>query len=318
MVQKRMGYFLSMWLLAALLVACGPLPQTSATVEPCPPSDSTPNVYRIAPEPWVHDVYNHVAAADPASKETMYWEARFAAFQILGHQTQRWSDFVDLELPELGSVRLTITYLSPQLIETILLNNMLVNGQSDYPDGVFTAKVSEGLTKLAQRDETLFLITITAPRYGSGTSNQPPTTLDIPLKSLMLTNSSNLVVGTKHDDHSLNEHIRLMHGPFSGLITYQMTVKNGESCGLLLDPAVNTSISIHLPGLKIDEVDREQQTWTIRYESLLGGAGPARRRISQSATRRRISKIGSHPHLRQIQSASPTWNLPSTGRITGK
>lgn len=241
------------------------------TVEQCPPSDTTPNVYRIAPEAWVHDIYTHVAAeADPTIKEQRYLEARSAAFQILGHQAKRWSNAVDLDLPDPDNVRITITYLSPQLVEAILLNDMLAKREINYSDGDFTAKFWERLGRLVNRDEILFLFTITTLRSGGGVSNVPPTTIDIPIGDLTLTNSAHQTVHTKHDDNSLDQYNHLVDGYSSGIITYQMTAKSGESCSLFLDPLVNTTITIHLTGLMINDEAREQQTWTIRYASPLG------------------------------------------------
>lgn len=273
----KQGLFKStvMFFLVALLAGCGVMPSaTTLAVAECAVADSTPSLYRIQPEDWLRGIYNRVGMADVASKETRYLEARNAAFEILGHQVQRWSDYVDLGLSDGNNVRITITYLSPQLIETVLLNQMLVNREIGYSEGDFIARILEKLAGTTNRNVALFQITITAIQYGSSPSSPKPIAIDIPLENLKLTNSANLSVQTKYDDHSLDNVISLAHGPFSGQIGYQMTVKSGDACSLLLDPQINNTISIHLDGMKINDVDAEPLTWTIRYESLLGGNGP--------------------------------------------
>jgi hypothetical protein len=275
MGKQGLFSFITAFFLIALLAGCGVFPsQGPSNIGECVFPTSAPKLYGIQAEDWVRGVYNHVAMADLASQESRYKEARYAAFLILGKQVQRWSDYVDVGLPDGGNVRITITYLSPQLIETILLNTMLVNREIYYSDLDFVTRISGKLAEIDNRNTVVFNVAITALHYGNSADNQSPITVDIPLNDLKLTNSANQVAQTKYDDHSLDNPIYLTHGPFSGQINYQMTVKNGDGCGLFLDPRVNNTISIHLEGLKINNVDAGPLTWTIRYASLLGGTGP--------------------------------------------
>jgi hypothetical protein len=237
-------------------------------------STPAPNLYAIEPEDWVLDIYNYSKLPDdPASPGRKFREARHAAFRILGKQAHRWSDFVNLKLSNGDVVRITITYLSPQLIETILLNNAIREQVPQAPPEAFKDSVHQELIKLGNRSEILFLFTITSTRYTDSLNGDPPITVDIPLSNLVVTNSSNMNANTKRDDHSLDQFIQLAQGPVSGIISYQMTVKNGENCLLFLDPQVNNTISIHLEGITVNGLGRDPQTWTIRYKSLLGGDG---------------------------------------------
>jgi hypothetical protein len=104
--------------------------------------------------------------------------------------------------------------------------------------------------------------------HPSGIPNSKAISVQMPVNEMKLTNSSNITVPTNHDDHSLNEHIPL-RGVFSGYVTFQMTVKIGENCALLLDPTWDNSISVNAPNLNVNEVDYGSQTWTIRYKPLI-------------------------------------------------
>ncbi|MBI5297186.1 MAG: hypothetical protein HY869_17045 [Chloroflexi bacterium] len=231
------------------------------------------NLYAIEPEDWVLDVYNYSRLADEQSTPgRKFREARHAAFRILGKQVHRWSDFVDFKLSEADVVRITITYLSPQLIEAILLNEALYKGVPTAPE-VFKTSLLEGLARTGSRAEILFLITITSTRYTTGPNGEPPISIDIPFKSLSLTNSTGVSASAKRFDQSITQLIQLTHGPVAGVFGYQMTVGNEVNCSLLLDPNVNNTISIHLDDLSVNGQGRGPQTWTIRYESLLGENG---------------------------------------------
>jgi hypothetical protein len=274
----KQGLFKStvMFFLVALLAGCGVMPSaTTLAVAECQnsPNTPTPNLYDIDLEDWVIDIYNYAQLADVTLPGQKFREARHAAFKVLGHQAQRWSDFVDVKLSDADVVRITITYLSPQLIETILLNDLLQNHDIMDPPELFKANMLKRLTRTRNRSEVLFLITITSTRYKSGPNGEPVISVHIPLKSLILTNSSNQNANTKRGDNSIDQFIQLAHGPVSGIIGYQMTVKNGNNCSYLLDPQVNNTISIHLEELEINGIKRDPQTWTIRYQSLLGVDG---------------------------------------------
>lgn len=264
-------------LLAALLAGCGALPPMSPSVNgECQGTAGTAalNLYAIEPENWVLDIYNYSRLPDePSSPGRKFREARHAAFRILGKQVHRWSDFVDFKLSETDVVRITITYLSPQLVEAILLNEAIYGGIPADPAEVFKTNLLEGLTRTGSRSEILFLITITSTRYAAGPNGEAPISIDIPFESLSLTNSAGVSANAKRFDQSITQLIQLTHGPVAGVFGYQMTVGNEVNCSLLLDPNMNNTISIHLDDLKINDQARGSQTWTIRYESLLGKNG---------------------------------------------
>jgi hypothetical protein len=251
-----------------------PASSQPAVIPQCTLPVSSPTAYQIPPADWVSNIYDHVASPNISDKSEPYKQARYAAFKILGDQTMRWSNYVDIALPDGGNMRITLTYISPELIQGILLNQILFTNKIYDPETQFQGKILAGLMQADQRDESLFLVSITftasgvAPTNGIIPATRKSISLQIPITEMVLTNSSNITVAPNHDDHSLNRSIPLRE-TFSGFITYQMTVKNGENCDLLLDPVWNTSISIYTPHLTVNDVDYGAQTWTIRYKSLL-------------------------------------------------
>ena len=264
--------FLSIFLIVSILLAgCGTMDMLPATpvLEPCVPNTEKANPYRAEPEEWIKNIYLHAAGnkSDSVDK-TLYAEARSAAYRALGHQTDRWSDSVDIELPETGKVRFTLTYLSPQLIQTIYLNQLLIRNITGEGEAV-TERFKSKLEGFAQRNEMLFLLTVTTNQSASATQIDNPVTMDIPLPNMMMINMSNIAVPPLHDDHSLDLYNRLNHGKFSGLVTYQLGYKDGDTCKAVLDPRVDVNISINIPNLKLNDKDQPQQTWTILYTALI-------------------------------------------------
>lgn len=263
-------------LFAASLGACDALPSVpAAELQECPPEMPQPlNPYAGPPDSWVMEVYNHAGLdLNPSNTSAQYKEARSAAFKLLGQQSQRWSDFIDLQLADSEVVTITVTYLSPQLIEAVILNEALAYWSPETAPSLFSDMLVEGVARPRARGENLFLVTLSATRYGNGGGGEP-ITVDIPLDQLFLTNSMDQRVSTKRDDHSVSQKVRLTHGPFSALIGFQTTVLNQNECALLLDPDQDSSISITLESFTVDGQERGPQTWTIGYEPLLGEVSP--------------------------------------------
>ncbi len=253
--------FVSMFVLSTLMSACMPTSLQTPQTEPCIPTDSIINPYQAEPAPWLWEIYSYPAkmGALPGSQPVL--DARYAANTTLGRQAKRWSNFVDIDLSNSEKVRITVTYLSPQLLGIIHVNQMLLSGATTYNQDDFENRIKAGMANIAKRNESLFLLTISSSKVTAGNI----ITLDFPISGMELTNSSNTTVHPSHDDHSLDQYIRLVDNSFSGFVAYQLTIKDKEDCKLLLDPVWNTTISIHISGLTLNDGNREQQTWTIRY-----------------------------------------------------
>lgn len=244
-------------------------PQTPAAGEQCMQPDSTFNTYLVEPEIWVREIYGHAANSDPTFKEQHYKEARYAAFQILGKLAKRWSDYVDISLPGSENIRVTITYISPPLIEAIRLNQTLADRQIGSSDDWFTESIRMDLDNVARRGETVFLVSITSTHYGNNIAIEDVYSVQIPIQEMTLSNALDFSVVPNQSNTSFNQVIPLTKGSFSGYVTYQMAIRNGGECELLLDPSKNTSISIHTPSLTVNGVDYGPKTWIIKLGALM-------------------------------------------------
>jgi hypothetical protein len=190
--------------------------------------------------------------------------ARYAALQQLIYETKRWSDTETIKLKDSSeAARITITYLSPELLQAVFLNEVLKNR---YPTYGFQDQLQTALNTVAERDELLFLLTVTTTN-----NNVTPIhhTIKIPIQEMVMHNAENLTIVHSHDDHNLEQLIDISSGPVFGYLAYPLSV-TASQCEWVLDPKYNTNIVITVPSVDVDGVsDGIPYFWTIPYASLI-------------------------------------------------
>ncbi|NOT06280.1 MAG: hypothetical protein HOP27_16935 [Anaerolineales bacterium] len=189
---------------------------------------------------------------------------RFMAFQYLKDQVKRWSDTEAIKLKDLNEIQITVTFISPELIQAVYLNQIFMDGilASD-----FDAQLQTALNSIAAREEILFLVTVTAT-----TNNSIDTVshvIDIPIKEMLLNNAGNLESIPGHDDHNLDQPINSSLEPVFGYVAYPLGVLQSDGCNWVLDPKYNTNIVITVSDIKLDNISSHPYTWTIPYKPLI-------------------------------------------------
>ncbi len=253
---------------ALLLISCMPdIGQTDKNIAECTLAPSSPNIYSQDPETTAFVIYSSATTPNPPQGQ-QYENARYAALHALAYQVWRWSDYIDVQTTDHNNLRITVTFISPELAEIIYLNQALLSHEILQD---FNAQKMNLLNNLAGRDELLFLITITGTKY----DNDQPIVLDIPIEQINLMNASKQSVSPRHVDGNLNELIRLMRGPATGYLAYQIATKNGDSCDLTLDQKWNNNMTISVPNLQVDGRDSGPRSWTIKYTPLMPIGSPS-------------------------------------------
>jgi hypothetical protein len=316
-LTSRINVMSCLCVLGILLTACAPasdIPQPLPEVPSCTPSAPDPNVYRSTPPQNWEDVIMQYAATPVAPNQTpqdlQIQQAQYAALDQLTAQVKRWSSSDNIVLSTTKEIRITVTLISPALIQAVYLNQVLYSRQF-YANSNELAR--QALEKVAERDELLFLVTITETNYDEASVGNNSTTLNIPLTQMILINASNLSVAPDHDDHSLNEQIRISQGPVSGYIAYPFTVQSGNECALVFDARFNTSITISVPHVLVNGLDQGQQTWAIQQAPLIDVGIPPNVPsfiVPQGFDLTRISPTGTPPPpvFNKPQSDTNYWN----------
>lgn len=261
-------------ILSILLAGCG-VGATSAILssnpEICSLPASTPNPYDVPPEAWVSEPYRYIAATNSQFSEQQYREARYAAFQLLRKQTERWSNSVDISLSNTETVRITITYLSPQLLQLIEVNHVLMARTNlGMGDGDFQNFVRGSLNKAAKLQGMIFMVTV----YAAIEPDRQPVAISLPIKKMVLINAENSTVYPIYYDHGLEGTLYLGNSAFSGFVVYPIAVKNSDTCHLVLEDTPDRKITIDMSNIIIEDKDRGNFTWTIRYSPILDDGAP--------------------------------------------
>lgn len=252
-----------------LLNACvttPPVVARSLYADPCHPPTLEGNVYRQEVQSVLGGYYRN--AFNNLENTQTYEAMQHEAIKLLATQTERWSDAIDFSIGT-KQVRVTVTYVSPKLIQTIILNHYLFRKNGAYLAN-FEEQVLSAMETIANRNEHIFLVTLTASYYEQGTSYSEPVIIQLPLQSLALTNSSNIQVNPLHDDHSLEDRIDLSRTPTHGYFTFPMAVLVNGNCEFLLDDTNNAHLVLSLPHITINGTNYPTEPWIFDYSPPLG------------------------------------------------
>ncbi len=241
----------------------------------CTPESSQVNIYRVPPQSWADAIFIYayppmptaIPPAPPAispPNEGMILGARYAAFQQLAKEAERWSDTETIKLDDSSKVRITLTFISPELIQAVFLSDVL---KDRFLTTGFQDQLQSTLNGVADRDELLFLLTVTSSN--SDNMNPIPHKIQIPIDSMNLNNAENLIVPSTHDDHNLEQIIDTASEPVFGYLAYPLAMLSGTQCKWIMDPKYNTNIVVTVPTIKVDGNGTGEHSWTIPYASLI-------------------------------------------------
>jgi len=197
-------------------------------------------------------------------------EAQINAFKYLVNETKHATDLMPINFGNAGKAYVVVTFLSPLLIQMVYFSEYLYKTKSAKG---FEESLNTSITKVVQRKELLFLVTIISSNYDP--FNTSSTTLTIPVKAMLLANSDGLKITPRHYDRNLDEAFEASQIFESGILGYSLGVQDNGKCAWVLDPTYNQNIVI--VGSNIDNGTGKpiSHTWTIPYESLVNPAGNA-------------------------------------------
>jgi hypothetical protein len=245
----------------------------------CTPNSPLVNVYQSAPQPWANKIFESAFPPVPTPippnppvqfNEQAILDARYTAFQQLIKETVRWSDSKIAKLDDSSEVTITLTFLSPELLQAVFLNQVLKDRSVMYG---FQDQLQKALNKIAERNELLFLLTMTMK---NNNVNPPRHTVKIPIQNVVMNNAENLVITHSHDDHNLEQAIDATSDPVFGYLAYPLAGVSASECKWILDPKYNTNIVVTVPFLEVDGLSNSTPYfWTIPYSSLIGPIVPS-------------------------------------------
>jgi hypothetical protein len=278
-IQRRFVIVLLLMLMAiAGLSGCM---SSSALSKPvaCTPNPTDVNIYKTVPQTWTNTIFQYAVSTPlsstvsavliPLTGDSLHEQqvlgARYGAFQYLINETKRWSDTETIKLDDSSEAQITITFISPGLLQSVFLSEVLKH-EVFFSD--FESQTQKMLNSVAARDELLFLLTITTTT-NNGATGLSPHTLDVPIKQMELVNSADLRIAPEHDDHNLDQPIKSSSNAVFGYLAYPLAVLTDNECKWVLEPKYNTNIVITVPIIHLDGIAGGPYTWTIPYSSLI-------------------------------------------------
>jgi len=210
---------------------------------------------------WVQNQGN----SDPSTLQSLKNEA----FTLLVNQVKRWTSSADIPIDNANVIRITLTYISPELTQTIILNHQLYNNVLSEID--FENMLRTRMNVVADREELIFLMTITYSQYNNQIATEDNRiTLTIPMDELALANAENLRVTAHHIDPPLRQEIVISHGPSAGYVAFPIGVGTSENCVEVMDHLHNTVINVSTGGIRINENEYVPQlSWSVKYHPLV-------------------------------------------------
>lgn len=242
---------------------------TSACIPATPPAENqqTPPPTCVSPSlnPYrSHPLPNQVSNIFSNYKNGLitYDIARQEAFSQLGKNIKQWSDYEDVLIDDQHTIRISITYLDPMLVQYTVLNYALVPPNNFMDTNWFIAQEQAAMDRLANRHEILFMITVTSPSYPSVVK------VNLPINELRLKNASEMKVQLTHHDPMLGEPIDITREPLYGVVGYPVSVALQDCTGIIDQWTNELTLGFELSTQQA-ESPYASLSWNIPFQSLV-------------------------------------------------
>jgi hypothetical protein len=254
------------------LSGCGSISEQSEELNACIPPTGDPNPYRALDTSDAYLIYQASqfpkqgmdGLPDPTSQRS--------AFNMLEAQVRQWSVYEDVLVKDNVMMRVTVTFISPDLIEAVVLNQIIYSGIPPVPD--FPSAIKMAKDDIANREELLFLVTVTSSQYRDRLLPDDRLVLDIPITYLTLTNTSYLSITPAHSDKNLDDEIDLRDGPVHGYLGYPLAVQKNGICTLVMDTRWDTTLTLHVPNVMVNGAPYDALTWVMNVHPMVDMNAP--------------------------------------------
>lgn len=236
--------------------ACGAPPPVGASpqiIPTCPPTSTNP--YRLHQPPnQVTNIFSRFK-----TNAMSYESARQDAFIQLGENIENWSAHEDVTIDG-STVRVTVTYLDPMLVQYIVLNEALAPSNNSLDQSWFENQIQSAMTRLANRNEIMFIITITS------LPSDNTVYVEVPVTNLELIGTSGIRLQPTHYDPVLVKRNDVSKKNLYGFVGYPVSLSLQEGCAGVIDQWTTSFILDHNGSLP-KENPFYNHFWNITYEA---------------------------------------------------
>ena len=246
---------------AFLLAGCASEPPADPlTLPACPSTSSQIYTGEYYPEFRSGEVRDAVTKIyDSASSNPSV--AKREALKLLSFQTQRWSDVQYITYDPQPRMRVIVTFLTPGIIRTIVLNHFLFNNITKERDKL-EAATTASLAILDKREEFAFLILIQPEQVTT------PVNFSIFPADILMHTTDGSQIRTTHSDDLLNSMLDTSENLYSGYFFYPAKVTRKGACSYLLTPGIETSLVFKIQTARFAEHDNVTINWVVHFPLL--------------------------------------------------
>jgi len=257
-VNRYRKRLLGVVLISILICACGEVP---AIVTPTPITTCDPdsNLYEDRISDQLNNIYDQ--AVESVTDIETYNISRQKAFKELVNYVYVLSSTADID-SDGKKFRVTITYVSPEIAQLIVINHYLYKGIIKYK-GELKEQIKTQISGLIHRNEHVFFITFIALQQNDGL------TIKIPINEFALTNTNNLNIQPIHYDQNLGRPILINNEPEYGFFYFPMAVMKNVTCQTVLDRTYDTRVRLNIPNIWIDDKEVGSRFWEYKYAPLI-------------------------------------------------
>ena len=266
-----------------LLVACNFTQTPTPTPEPPPgPKDLTacfdsdhPNIYQAVGSDSIVGLIYQQALLDPSANLFNLEQlpnVQLEAFLRLVEVAQQWTTYADIPVNTGGVnnqdfVRITVTFLSPELIKMVLLNHYL--GEIPTSKDIFIENVNKRISYFENRKEIVFLVTLTSSYYNPSITDPDVLQISADVNEIKLFDTNGNLISLRHYDPPLGQSCCVSRGHISGYISYPMFVYRNKKCTATLNRDYATTMTLKVGNFIINGNESSPLILTLRYHSLL-------------------------------------------------
>lgn len=278
-VKARISLYL---VVLVFLLSCGSVTLTPTPTETPGPKDLTPcknsndlNIYQpISPDSLSSFIYQNTLLDGSSSliyDSNKLPNAKLGAYLRLANSVRNWTTAVDFPVQIANSdtrfVRLSLTFISPELIELVLLNQSL--GENPISREAFIERVNAKLGYFENRKEIVYLITFTSSYKNPSIADPNAIRVNANFDGITLFDTNGKSISKIYSDPPLELVGSISQGHLSGYLAYPMFVYRNKNCTETLNREYATSMILKAEKLLINGNEIAPVTLSLRYHPLL-------------------------------------------------
>jgi len=184
---------------------------------------------------------------------------------VLITEVKKWS--FSKEIKTADDLRMTIIFIHPELMRAVLWNDLVHHKAPDKELHMYRGLVDGVIERWSKTEEFLFLIIMTT--NNSGKKDSLGNSLFVDIKKISLSSTLEQDIYPVQYDKSLNLNTQTENGKKAGFVMFPTRVPYKSGCVDVLDIGRDTSLTLHIPSIKINDNEISNLAWTWEFPFII-------------------------------------------------